>query len=135
MYKHALKDDADPKETQYFIGENGEYVIGEAAHEIGKSLAKRGIVKSATPEPLSKEELDKYTGGSTYAGGNSRGRAVRGKKIGWKPKYTTEDFIKSLEMDVKWTLENNRGRGKDGKFQFGKGPQLKNGAWVMPTSS
>lgn len=130
VYKHALADDSNPTETQYFIGENGEYVLGDAAAAIGAALAERNLVGSATPEPLTKDEIKTYYGGSTYGGTNSRGRGVRGRKIGWKPKYTTDDFFKSLEGDVEYTLESKRGRGEDGTFVFVRGwPVLKNGGW------
>lgn len=132
MYKHALTDDANPTETQYFIGENGEYVIRDAAEAIGRSLEERGMVGSATPEPLSKDELQKYYNGSTFLGSNSRGRGVRSRKIGWEPKYGLNDFFKSLKGDVELTLESRRGRDEQGNFKFGGWAVLKDGVWTLP---
>jgi hypothetical protein len=132
VYKHALTDEANPTETQYFIGENGEYVIRDAAEAIGRALAERGMVGSATPEPLSKDELQKYYNGSTFLGSNSRGRGVRSRKIGWAPKHDLNDFFKSLKGEVEMTLESRRGRDEQGQFKFGGWAVVKDGVWTLP---
>lgn len=105
----------------------------DASAAIGKVLAARKLVSSPEPVTLTKDELDKYYGGSTYPGSNSRGRGVRGRKLGWKPKFTEKDFFASFEDDVAYTLQSKRARGPDGEFVFPAGwPLLKNGSWVMP---
>ena len=35
-----------------------------------------------------------------YYGSNSRARATHSRSIGWKPKYTREDFFKSVKPEV-----------------------------------
>lgn len=133
VFTHAQKDNGTSTETQYFIGENGEYKLQDASAAIGKVLAARNLVSSPEPVTLSADELQKYYAGSTYPGSNSRGRGVRGRKLGWKPKYTEKDFFESFDADVAYTLESKRAKGPDGKFVFPAGwPQLKDGAWVMP---
>ncbi|CAK9785269.1 NAD-P-binding protein [Cutaneotrichosporon oleaginosum] len=132
VYKHSLTDETNPTEPQYFIGENGEYVIRDAAEAIGRELETRGLVGSAAPEPLSKDELGKYYNGSTFLGSNSRGRGVRSRKIGWEPKYGLNDFFKSLKADVEMTLESRRGRDEQGEFKFGGWAVAKDGVWTLP---
>lgn len=35
-----------------------------------------------------------------YSGSNSRLKGDRGRAIGWKPKFTTEDLLKSIRPEV-----------------------------------
>ncbi|KAI9371077.1 hypothetical protein BJX61DRAFT_543992 [Aspergillus egyptiacus] len=73
----------------YFLCENGEHVWGELAAEVGEQAFKLGYLKEK-PEvkELSLEEAINSPAGFEAAswGWNSRGRAVRGRKVlGWTP--------------------------------------------------
>ena len=37
-----------------------------------------------------------------YGGTNSRCRADRGRSIGWKPKYTKDDMLKSIRSEMEF---------------------------------
>ena len=64
---------------------------------------KLGICDDPEPTTFTVEELVKYFGEEKwgwYSGTNSRCRAERARGIGWKPKYTTEDLLKSILPEV-----------------------------------
>lgn len=130
VYKFALEGGEHGAEG-YFFAENGEYRLGDADAQIGKVLFQKGLIGSPEPVTLSEDELKKYTGGSTYLGTNSRARAVRSRRIGWSPKFGNEDFFKSLEADVEYTLQSERGK-KGGEFHFPPGPVETQGGWKLP---
>lgn len=83
----------------YYIGANGEYTLSRATKHIAQELHALG--KSATPEPTSysEEELQKFFGGASL-GSNSRVIAKHAPLIGWRPKYTTDDFYASIKPEV-----------------------------------
>lgn len=62
MYQGALRGDIGHGLNGYYFGENGEHSMLDVADSIGKALKKRGLGE-AEPKTLSKQELDKYTGG------------------------------------------------------------------------
>jgi len=116
VFKLALKGNAGNHGHQgYFFGESGEYTLFGAAEAIGQALVKRGVAKTALPSSFTQEELDKYFGGSDYLGTNSRCRADRSRKVGWKPKYDGDDFFDSIDPEVEDVL---RSKGPNG-FDFG----------------
>jgi hypothetical protein len=39
-----------------------------------------------------------------FLGTSGRCKASRGRALGWKPKYTTEDLLKSIKGEVEWQL-------------------------------
>ncbi|KAK8845472.1 hypothetical protein IAR55_006185 [Kwoniella newhampshirensis] len=88
----------------YYLGIAGEYTLFGAASRIGQALSTNKLLPDGTqttPSTFTKEELDKYYGGSTYMGTNSRGVADRSKSIGWKPKYTDdEDMFAHIDQEV-----------------------------------
>ena len=87
----------------YYFGENGEHTWYQISQAIGEALVKLGIADDATPTTFTVEELVKYFGEEKwgwYSGTNSRCRAERARGIGWKPKYTTEDLLKSILPEV-----------------------------------
>ncbi|WWD22419.1 hypothetical protein CI109_106910 [Kwoniella shandongensis] len=87
----------------YYLGIAGEYTLFGAASRIGQALLSAKLVPQGTettPTTFTKEELDRYYGGSDYMGTNSRGVADRSKSIGWKPKYTEdEDMFKYIDTE------------------------------------
>ncbi|KZP31671.1 NAD(P)-binding protein [Athelia psychrophila] len=84
----------------FYFGENGEHSLYQIGQAICQSLVQLDHVSSDTPTAFSKEELDKYFGGSDYLGSNSRARGVRSRSIGWKPTKTTEDMLASVKGEV-----------------------------------
>ncbi|KAL0566872.1 hypothetical protein V5O48_015124 [Marasmius crinis-equi] len=84
----------------YYFGANGEHRLYDVGQAIGEALVALGISKSPEPTTFTQEELKKYFEGVTYSEHNSRCRASRSKSIGWNPKMTTEDFLKSIKPEV-----------------------------------
>ncbi|KAI0767991.1 NAD-P-binding protein [Trametes elegans] len=87
----------------FYFGENGEHSWYQISRAIGDVLVELGISKDPEPTPFSPEELVKYFGSEFmgwYSGTNSRARADRSRSIGWKPKYTTEDLLKSIKPEI-----------------------------------
>jgi len=86
----------------FYFGENGEHSLYQIGQAICKALIDLGVGGTDTPTTFSKEELQKYTGGSEYLGSNSRARAERSRSIGWKPTKTTEDMLASIKGEVEF---------------------------------
>ncbi|KAL7278983.1 hypothetical protein ACG7TL_006815 [Trametes sanguinea] len=89
----------------FYFGENGEHTWYQISRAIGEALVELqvGITDNPEPTPFSREELIKYFGNEVsgnYAGSNSRCRADRSRSIGWKPRYTTEDMLKSIKPEI-----------------------------------
>ena len=64
---------------------------------------KLGICDDPEPTTFTVDELVKYFGSEkrgNYSGSNSRCRADRGRALGWVPKYTAEDMLKSIRPEV-----------------------------------
>ncbi|KAL7278982.1 hypothetical protein ACG7TL_006814 [Trametes sanguinea] len=87
----------------FYFGENGEHSWYQISRAIGEAMVELGITDDPEPTSFSKDELIKYFGSEAsgnYSGSNSRCRADRGRSIGWKPRYTTEDMLKSIKPEV-----------------------------------
>jgi hypothetical protein len=41
-----------------------------------------------------------------FLGTNSRCKANRARTLGWKPKFTTEDMVRSTKGEVEWQLKH-----------------------------
>lgn len=100
----------------YYFGESGEHTLWLAGQKIGLSMYKAGMTEETEPSTFTKEEIDKYFGGSNYLGSNSRCRGDRSRTIGWRPRYDDQDFQDSFDEEFQVTLQK---RGPDGKFDFG----------------
>ncbi|KAL4247620.1 NAD(P)-dependent Metabolic Enzyme [Abortiporus biennis] len=99
----------------FYFGENGEHEWYEISKEIASVLFKLGKTKTQTePTTFTKEELVKYFGseaaGYSY-GTNARCRANRSRSIGWKPKYTKEDMLASIEPETRNILDTSEFSG------------------------
>ncbi|KAI0787419.1 NAD(P)-binding protein [Fomes fomentarius] len=92
----------------FYFGENGEHTWLQVSKAIGDALVHFGIASESEPTPFTTEELVKYFGsekqGFSY-GANARCRANRAHAIGWKPKFTTDDMLKSIRPAVEAILE------------------------------
>ncbi|KAH9887370.1 NAD-P-binding protein [Cubamyces lactineus] len=93
----------------FYFAENGEHSWYQVQRAIGEALIKRGITQDPEPTPFTTEELAKYFGseavGRYYSGSNARCRAERSRSIGWKPRYTTEDMLRSVEAEMAVVLK------------------------------
>lgn len=96
------------REGHYFI-EAGEISMYEVSKAIGAALVALGRAEEAEPTLLTPEECLKYFGSDFYTGlifANSRPRGDRGRRdLGWKPKYTPQDLIKSIPEEVEIALK------------------------------
>ncbi|EJD06863.1 NAD-binding protein [Fomitiporia mediterranea MF3/22] len=101
----------------FYFGASGEHDLYEVGKAVAQALVELGRGKSPEPTTFTKEELDKYFGGSavTVMGSNSRCVANRSLALGWKPKHTTKDFLASVKPEIealiaagKHTQEENR---------------------------
>ncbi|KAI0649448.1 NAD-P-binding protein [Trametes meyenii] len=86
-----------------YFGENGEHSWYQISRAIGDALVALGIAQDPEPTTFTVPELIKYFTSEAwgyYSGTNSRARADRGRALGWKPRYTTEDMLKSIRPEV-----------------------------------
>ncbi|KAJ2916607.1 hypothetical protein MD484_g3822, partial [Candolleomyces efflorescens] len=89
----------------FYFGENGEHTLYDAYKRVSEILFDLGVGKSREPTAFSGEEIDKYSLALFGLGANSRCRANRARGLGWKPVKTTEDFIDSLDAEVRAFLK------------------------------
>ncbi|OJT02633.1 hypothetical protein TRAPUB_6814 [Trametes pubescens] len=88
----------------YYFGENGEHILLDVAKTIGAELKELGLAESDEPTTFTKEEVDRWFGGSESLGSNSRCRANRSRVVGWKPKKGTEDMLASIKPEIQYML-------------------------------
>ncbi|KAJ7170598.1 hypothetical protein C8R43DRAFT_1120357 [Mycena crocata] len=89
----------------FYFAENGEhtlYSVGEAISKVLSDMGKGG----PTPTPFSDSEIRLYFPGGTSLGTNSRCRADRGRKVGWKPSRKTQDMLYSVKGEVEESLSS-----------------------------
>ncbi|KAH6888975.1 hypothetical protein BKA70DRAFT_882977 [Coprinopsis sp. MPI-PUGE-AT-0042] len=91
----------------YYFVENGEHTLQCISAKIGEILHKKGVIRSATPKPLTEKEVEEYFGGEWYLGTNARCRGLRAREIGWVPERTTEDMLKGIEGEIEALLARN----------------------------
>ncbi|PIL35406.1 hypothetical protein GSI_02132 [Ganoderma sinense ZZ0214-1] len=88
----------------YFFVEGGEHGMDEVVRACGEALVGLGLVQEAAPDVFTAEERAKYFGSDMFAFllfSNARctGDRLR-KEVGWAPKHTTDEFIKSIPKEV-----------------------------------
>ncbi|TFK91161.1 NAD-P-binding protein [Polyporus arcularius HHB13444] len=91
-----------------FFGENGEHSWYQISKAIGEAMVALGISTDPEPTSFTTEEMVKYFGSEQwgwYCSSNSRCRGNRPRALGWKPKYTTEDMLKSIQTEVEEILK------------------------------
>ncbi|TBU33513.1 NAD(P)-binding protein [Dichomitus squalens] len=99
---------SDPDKTGhgwegFYFGENGEHHWIDISRAVGKAMVELGLTDNAEPTSFTAEELAKYWGSEEagwFSGTNSRCRADRGRALGWKPKYTTQDMLASVKLEL-----------------------------------
>ncbi|KAF2434729.1 nucleoside-diphosphate-sugar epimerase [Tothia fuscella] len=83
----------------YYLAEAGEYVWGEMAKKLAQEAVKQGYLQTDELESVTTDEADKLSPwGSMRWGTNSRGRAIRARKLfGWEP---TGDSPEKIIPDI-----------------------------------
>ena len=97
-----------------YFEESGEHSWYQMSRAIGEAMVALGLATDAEPTSLTPEELVKYFGSvlvGEYNGSNVRCRADRAHSLGWNPKHTTEDLLKSIRPEVE-KLANLKLEGK-----------------------
>ncbi|KAI1792972.1 NAD(P)-binding protein [Ganoderma leucocontextum] len=87
----------------FYFGENGEHHWLDISKAIGQAMSELGLSDNPEPTAFTVDELKRYWGNEEmgwYSGTNSRARADRGRALGWKPKYTTQDMLASIKPEV-----------------------------------
>jgi len=85
LLEKALAGEAPKNNEGYYFTENGQHNFLELSEHIGQSLVKHGVFKDPTSEGIV-NNTDVIPLMLQYAtGGNSRSRAVKARKLGWKP--------------------------------------------------
>jgi len=79
------------------------------AEVIAKELYAYGKVPSPEAVQLSEEDLghESYKLALMVMGINCRARGERGRRLGWKPPQTTEDFYASIRAEVDYWYKTN----------------------------
>ncbi|VDB86895.1 unnamed protein product [Peniophora sp. CBMAI 1063] len=109
LLKAAIDGTATHGRDGLYIGENGTYLLKDAAKTYTRALHAAGKSRTPEPESFTKEDIDKYFGGP-YLGSNSRAKAVRAKRdLGWAPTKGDADFFKSIEEEVASILADPHG--------------------------
>jgi hypothetical protein len=89
-------------ESGFYFAENGEHTLLSVAQAIGQTMVDAGKATDPEPSPFTQAESQQYFGGVTrYLDSNSRCKADRGKKLGWRPKKTTKELLSSIKQELK----------------------------------
>lgn len=107
----AIKSNTDSElwnEKGYYLVENGEHLWADLARLMGKRAYELGLVdKKLEENSLGKDKAIDQAGFEAVSWGfNSRGKAVRAKKVvGWEPKAPSiEDTVDEILKDEKSRL-------------------------------
>ncbi|EJD06860.1 NAD-binding protein [Fomitiporia mediterranea MF3/22] len=92
----------------FYFGASGEHDLYEVGKAVAQALVELGRGKSPEPTTFTKEEIDKYFGGSPYLGSNSRCIPNRSLALGWKPVHTTKDFLASIKPEIEALIASGR---------------------------
>ncbi|KAF5341809.1 hypothetical protein D9611_001566 [Ephemerocybe angulata] len=89
----------------FYFAENGEHTLLSVAEAIGQAMFDAGRATDPEPSPFSADEVQKYFNGVTkFLDSNSRCKADRAKKLGWKPKKTTKELYSSIKQELKSSI-------------------------------
>ncbi|KAI9509792.1 hypothetical protein F5148DRAFT_1184421 [Russula earlei] len=100
LFDATLSDPSTPHGREgYYFAENGEYKLHDLAKTYSRVLYDLGKGRGPDPTPFTTEEAQKYFGGP-WLGSNSRCKAVRARRLGWKPTRTTKDLLESVPPEV-----------------------------------
>ncbi|KAH0835027.1 hypothetical protein J3R83DRAFT_10764 [Lanmaoa asiatica] len=108
LYDAILDGRAGHGRNGLYFGENGEHTLKAIAKEIAEVLVDLGVSSADARTPTSFDERDyamlenKWL---VFLGTNSRCKSNRARALGWQPKYTTEDMLKSIQGEVEWQVK------------------------------
>ncbi|ESK83754.1 NAD-P-binding protein [Moniliophthora roreri MCA 2997] len=91
----------------YYFGASGEHKLYDISKAIGDAMVELGLSDDAEPTTFTDEDINKYFNGSNYLGSNSRCVPDRSKALGWNPKKSTGDMLKSIKPEVVAWVEKN----------------------------
>ncbi|GJE88579.1 nucleoside-diphosphate-sugar epimerase-like protein [Phanerochaete sordida] len=101
-------ENVDHGSRGYYFGENGEHSWYDISNEIGHAMVPLGLCGDEEPTAFPEAELIKYFGSvemGMYWGANSRARGTHSRSLGWQPKYTKEDMIRSIRPELEVFLK------------------------------
>ncbi|KAF9262761.1 NAD-binding protein [Marasmius fiardii PR-910] len=108
LFNAALADEIPHGKEGYFFACADEHQYSDVYDRMSGALFDMGKVKSPVSTPYSKEEAQEHfgDGGFMYSVITSDVRCVgnRGKRLGWKPKKTTKDFLDVIPREVEYVL-------------------------------
>jgi nucleoside-diphosphate-sugar epimerase len=85
------------RHSGFYLAENGEFKWKEVVQAIQDGLVQAGYTSETTPSnTTSKEEYAKAFGTQSMdmisvVGGNSRARAIKGRRLGWNPRFSSKE--------------------------------------------
>ncbi|KAI6104126.1 hypothetical protein F5141DRAFT_1216679 [Pisolithus sp. B1] len=107
VYENALSGRAAHGREGFYFGENGEHKVYDVSKAIAQALYELGKGRSPEPEPFTQEDYEHFGRRNLeYLGTNSRCRGRRGRLLGWKPKYTTEDMFKGIKFEAEYVIQH-----------------------------
>ena len=96
--------------TGIFYNENDEHSWYQISKAIGQAMVALGLTTDAEPTPFAVEEYVKYFG-REIMDTKSRCRSNPMRALVWKPKYTTQDMLKTIRSEVQaWAKKGKEGR-------------------------
>ncbi|KZV66826.1 NAD(P)-binding protein, partial [Peniophora sp. CONT] len=95
----GLANEAPSGAEGFYVMENGETSLLDAAKRYTAALHARGKSAKAEPEPFTADEIEKLPF-LTLMGTDVRITGDRARKLGWSPVYGVEDFYASVQDDV-----------------------------------
>jgi len=86
LLEKALAGEASTGKEGFYFCESGEHAWKDVVAKIAEELYKRKIIEKAEVGKYTTEEVDQYFGtlGWVFIASNSRSRADRARKLGWK---------------------------------------------------
>jgi len=104
LLENALQGKAPVNRDGYYFAENGELNFLELTDEIARVLHARGVAESPKSKDLPTEGQDKLIHKFVLlsTGYESRGKAEKGKKLGWKPHRPS--VLQSVTEEVDYWL-------------------------------
>ncbi|KAK7043147.1 hypothetical protein VNI00_008501 [Paramarasmius palmivorus] len=106
----------DPEHTPngregYYFASSDECQLIETYKILAEVLYEQGKGKSPEPTALSEEEVERLFGGPYVANimsSNSRCVSNRGKRLGWEPQKTKQDFLDSFRKEVEEQVRRSK---------------------------
>ncbi|KAJ3532955.1 hypothetical protein NM688_g7347 [Phlebia brevispora] len=88
----------------FYLVVSDEFAWHEIAKEIGRKMFSLSLSANDEVTAFKDDEIPSWY--ALFAGSNSRARPTNSISLGWKPKYTTKDFLASLGGEVERRLKH-----------------------------